>query len=131
MKTRKNYGQRINFGREKKIEFTLATISLIFIVIGFLNLQSEQQIGINQNINAPKITGKVVDEFTINAFDDCAADTVTGIWNVTSSTTIALNQTCDTIHVTNNAILTVNSTGNNNGTIKLEASSITIDAGAQ
>src|SRR3989344_1532348 len=108
MKARKNYGQRINFGREKKIEFTLAIISLIFIVIGFLNLQTGQQIGINPNTNAPKITGKVIDEFTINAFNDCAADTTNGIWNITTSTTITSNQTCDIIHVNNNAILTVN-----------------------
>ena len=61
MNSRKNYGQRINFGREKRIELTLAVLSLIFILIGFLNLQTEQEIGINTNINAPKITGKVVD----------------------------------------------------------------------
>src|SRR3989344_8660527 len=106
MKARKNYGQRINFGREKKIEFTLAIISLIFIVIGFLNLQTGQQIGIDPNIKAPKITGKVIDEFTINAFNDCAADTTNGIWNITSNEIINLNQTCDVIHITNNTILT-------------------------
>src|SRR3989344_3117078 len=40
MKTRKNYGQRINFGREKKIDAVLILISLIF-VLGFLYLDSD------------------------------------------------------------------------------------------
>src|SRR3989344_9464389 len=130
MSTRKDYGKGINFDREKKIEFTLAIISLIFIVIGFLNLQTEQQIGFDPNIKAPKITGKVIDEFTINAFNDCAADTTNGIWNITSNEIINLNQTCDIIHVNNNAILTVNNSAYNNNTIKLEANSVTIDSGS-
>src|SRR3989344_3883198 len=40
MTTRKNYGQRINFGREKKIDAVLILISLIF-VLGFLYLDSD------------------------------------------------------------------------------------------
>src|SRR3989338_8881126 len=67
MISRKNYGQRISFDREKKIDAVLILISLIF-VLGFLYLDSD-------------LTGYAVLRTTNDTFDD--GDFNRTFWNKT------------------------------------------------
>ena len=67
MSSRKNYGQRISFDREKKIDAVLILISLIF-VLGFLYLDSD-------------LTGYAVLRTTNDTFDD--GDFNRTFWNKT------------------------------------------------
>jgi hypothetical protein len=67
MRIRKNYGQRISFDREKKIDLVLILISIIF-VLGFLYLDSD-------------ITGYAVLRTTNDTFDD--GDFNRTFWNKT------------------------------------------------
>src|SRR3989344_8788800 len=68
MSSRKNYGQRISFDREKKINLTLLLLCLVFLVIGFLYLDSD-------------LTGYAVLRTTNDTFDD--GDFNRTFWNKT------------------------------------------------
>src|SRR3989344_7144726 len=68
MSTRRNYGQRINLGREKKIDLVLFVLCLVIMIIGFLYVDSG-------------ITGYAVFRTTNDTFDD--GDFNRTFWNKT------------------------------------------------
>ena len=76
MTIRKNYGQRIGFDKEKKVNLALLLLCLVFLVIGFLYLDSD-------------LTGYAVLRTTNDTFDD--GDFNRTFWNKTGF--VQLNHT--------------------------------------
>ena len=64
--------------------------------------------------------------FTVHEFPDCDTDTVTGIFSVTSSTSVSTDQTCRTITVNSGATLTIDNNPSLGVPITLNAENITV-----